>query len=86
MKIEVGLFGAFRQFQSQDRLELEVPEQARVADVRAAVASYGASHWPGFDARLLACSVFASATTILRDGEPVPPDAWLAVLPPVSGG
>lgn len=86
MKIELGLFGAFRQFQPDARLELEVPEEARVADVRAAVASYGASHWPGFDARLLASSAFASETTILRDGEPVPQDAWLAVLPPVSGG
>ena len=62
------------------------PEGARIADLREAVDAYGKAHWPAFQPALLARSAFASDTRVLRDGEVLPADGKMAVLPPVSGG
>lgn len=86
MKIELSLFGAFREFDARERIELEVPETARVADLRAALQRYGEAQWPAFKPGLLARSAFASETAVLRDAEALPTDGRMAVLPPVSGG
>src|SRR5690606_26370194 len=37
VKVDVSLFGAFRELDPGARVELEVPEAARVADLRAAL-------------------------------------------------
>jgi sulfur-carrier protein len=86
MTVTLSLFGAFREFEPTARLSLEVPEGARVADLRAAVDAHGRAHWSGFRPELLRVSAFASEAEILRDGDALPADGQLAVLPPVSGG
>lgn len=86
MNIELSLFGAFRQHEPAAHVQLEVGEGATVTDVRAALARYAEEHWPGFRPGLLRASAFASEARVLRDGEPVPSDGRMAVLPPVSGG
>ncbi|WP_147652626.1 MoaD/ThiS family protein [Vulcaniibacterium gelatinicum] len=86
MKIELNLFGALRQYTPAAAVTLEVADDARVADVRTALRAHAEAYWPGFHSGLLARSAFASETTVLREGEPVPADGRMAVLPPVSGG
>lgn len=86
MRIEIGLFGAFREHEPEARLELEVPDGARVADVRAALLAHGRAHWPGFREGLLQRSAFASERAVLRENDPVPQSGRLTVLPPVGGG
>ena len=86
MKIELSLFGAFREYDANPSITLEVPDNAVVGDVRSALSAHGSAHWPGFRDGLLARSAFASETTVLRDDEPVPADGRMAALPPVSGG
>lgn len=86
MIVSIQLFGAFRQFHHGEELQLACPGVTTVADVRAALDAYGVAHWPGYRPGLLRTSAFASPTTLLRDGHPVPDDGRLAVLPPVSGG
>ena len=86
MKIELSLFGAFRDYSSAAQLNLEVADGARVAELRAALNDHGVQHWPGFKPGLLARSAFASETQMLRDAEAIPADGRMAVLPPVSGG
>lgn len=86
MKIELSLFGAFREYDLNPSISLEIPDNAVVADVRRALSAHGLAHWPAFKDALLARSAFASETSVLRDGEPVPADGRMAVLPPVSGG
>ena len=86
MKIEIGLFGAFRQYEPDARITLEVPDAAHVRDVRAALMEHGRAHWPGFREGLLQRSAFASERAVLREDDPVPVDARLTVLPPVGGG
>ena len=86
MRVEVSLFGAFREYEPSARVTLELAEGTRVADVRSALSAYGQAHWPGFNDGLLQRSAFASDTTILRDHESVPAGARMVVLPPVGGG
>jgi len=86
MKIEVRLFGAFRDYMPSAIVELEVADDARVGDVRAALDDFGRAHWPRFQPALLQRSALASDSVVMRDHEPVPHDGRMAVLPPVSGG
>ena len=54
--------------------------------LRQALEQYGNTHWQGFSPALLRRSAFASETTVLREADPLPADARMAVLPPVSKG
>lgn len=86
--VTVQLFGAFRDCDSRPRIELRVPNDARVEDLRRALARFGEAQWGSrFRPALLAASAFASSREILRDGSPLPAgETDFAVLPPVSGG
>lgn len=86
MKVELGLFGAFRSHDPGARVVLELPEGARVADLREALDRHAREHWPAYRPELLKASAFASETTVLRDADAVPAGVAMAVLPPVSGG
>ncbi|EIM04542.1 MULTISPECIES: MoaD/ThiS family protein [Rhodanobacter] len=86
MKVEVSLFGAFRDYQPAAAVTLEVPAGARVADLRSALAAYGRAHWPGFREGLLLRSAFASQTCVLGEQEVLPESGPVVVLPPVGGG
>lgn len=86
MRVELALFGAFRQFDPGASVVLEVPDDARVAELRSALAAHAAKHWPGFHPGLLERSAFASEREVLRESEPIPAERRMAVLPPVSGG
>jgi molybdopterin synthase sulfur carrier subunit len=86
VKIELSLFGAFRDYDPSARISLEIADDARVSELRDAVAAYGVAHWPDFRPGLLARSAFASDASVLRDAETLPREGRMAVLPPVSGG
>ncbi|MCC7097533.1 MAG: MoaD/ThiS family protein [Thermomonas sp.] len=86
MKVEVKLFGAFRDYEADANVTLDLPADARVEDVRNGLAAYAGIHWPQFCPKLLKCSAFASEHAVLREGDPIPEDGRMAVLPPVSGG
>lgn len=86
MKIELSLFGAFRDYDPASRVELQLGEGATIADLREALRRYAQAHWPAFRPGLLTSSAFASEQSVLRDRDPVPADGRVAVLPPVSGG
>jgi sulfur-carrier protein len=85
MSVTLQLFGAFREFAADGRVELAIERPATVAALRAALDAHARAHWPGYRPPLLAVSAFASESEVLRDGDPLP-DGELAVLPPVSGG
>lgn len=82
MTIELLLFGAFRDWFGAPSLEIEIADGARIADLRRLLQA----QWSAREAGLLAASAFASETTVLRDADPLPADAPIALLPPVSGG
>ncbi len=86
MKVEVKLFGAFRDHQPDGCVHLELAPGARVDDLRLALEAYASAHWPAFCPKLLKYSAFASEKAVLREADPVPEDGRMAVLPPGSGG
>lgn len=86
MKVEVSLFGAFRDYEPDALVVLDMPAGARVADLRSALSAHGQAHWTGFKEGLLQRSAFASEACVLRDHEPLPAGERIVVLPPVGGG
>ncbi len=80
--ITVRLFGAFRQGNPDSSITVEIPEQARVADLRTAMDAALSDE----NARsLLKASAFATDSAVLDDDDPVP-DREISILPPVCGG
>lgn len=85
MNIELELFGTLRDLELGDRLCLSVSGEY-VADLRSALVVYAAARWPHISSGLLNRCAFATASSVLRDSEPLPADGRMVVLPPVSGG
>jgi molybdopterin synthase sulfur carrier subunit len=86
MKLHVQLFGPFRDFQPQPVLELEIADSANIAAVRDALAAHAAAHWPACTPGLLRSTAFASEQAVLRDGDALPADGRIALIPPGNGG
>jgi MoaE-MoaD fusion protein len=80
MRVSVRLFAGLRERAGTDRLELELPDDARVADVLAAMAST-----PVGELRPREC-VVAVNREYARADEPVRAGDEVALVPPVSGG
>jgi MoaE-MoaD fusion protein len=80
MRVSVRLFAGLRERAGTDRLEVELPEDARVADVLAAMASN-----PVGALRDREC-VVAVNREYARADEPVRAGDEIALVPPVSGG
>lgn len=82
--VEIDLFGALRDVTANARLVVDTPAST-IGELRAQLQGEAES-WPAQMRALLPRSAFASATTVLRDGDALPGDGRLALLPPVSGG
>jgi MoaE-MoaD fusion protein len=76
VKVSVRLFAGLRERAGSDRLELELPEGARVADALAQVEHLA----PGVPLVLAVNREYAHPDVVLSAGDE------LAVVPPVSGG
>ena len=81
MKVRVLLFAGARARAGCDRLELELPAGATVAQARQALAA----RCPALGG-LLARGAIAVNEEAADDGDVLPENAELALLPPVSGG
>jgi len=79
--VEVKLFAAVRQYAESDLLSVEVADGATIGELREALASKCPSLSP-----LLASSMIAVNHEYVRDDAPVPANAEIALIPPVSGG
>lgn len=81
MKIRLRLFALAKQQAGCDTWELELPEPATVADVRAAFeASFPT--WSALDKHIR----FAVNAKFASDDTPIQPHDDVACIPPVSGG
>jgi molybdopterin converting factor subunit 1 len=81
VKINVLLFATARQAAGTDRLELELPANATIADAKRALAE----QFPSLAPRLPSCAI-AIELEIAKETQPLHAGCELAVLPPVSGG
>src|SRR5919198_234856 len=80
MRVSVRLFAGLRERAGTDRLELELPDEARVADVLAAMASTPVGALRDRECVVAVNREYASAAAPVRAGDEV------ALVPPVSGG
>ncbi len=81
MYVQVQLFAAARDRAGAEKVEVTLPADATVADLRAALVSAHPDLEP-----IAAHLLFAIEDTYGTDETPIPPDARLACFPPVSGG
>jgi sulfur-carrier protein len=81
MKLGVRLFARAKEAVGRDRVEVDVPEQATVADLRAALAGQFPALAPLAPHLLIAINADYAADTTILD-----PNAEIACFPPVSGG
>ncbi|MCP1727281.1 molybdopterin converting factor small subunit [Natronospira proteinivora] len=82
-KIDVKLYGAFRQYSPNKSVTVSLPAEATVSSLRQAFAE----QFDDDNARaLLKASAFATDEAVLDEQEPVPSDKPLSILPPVCGG
>lgn len=81
MKVNVLLFAQARQIAGNESVEIELPANASVADLRSALAAA----WPDLET-LLSRSSIALDQIYATDEDRISPDAEVAMIPPVSGG
>lgn len=81
MNVRVRLFARARELAGADTVEVEVPRGATVGDLRRRLA-----HDHPALANLLAHSALAVEDEFADDALTLPPEAEVALLPPVSGG
>ena len=81
MKVRVRLFAVARELAGAETLELDLPEGATIARLRAALFD----HTPEL-ARVLPHVLFAQGNDYVRDDAVISGDGELACIPPVSGG
>jgi MoaE-MoaD fusion protein len=80
MRVSVRLFAGLRERAGTDRLEVELPDDARVADVLAAMAGTPVGALRARECVVAVNREYANADEPLRAGDEV------ALVPPVSGG
>jgi molybdopterin converting factor subunit 1 len=81
MTVTVHLFARARDLAGTDRAAVDLPAGATAADLRRRLAEL----YPALS-RLVARSALAIANEFAEESQPIPPDAEVALLPPVSGG
>lgn len=81
MQIRVKLFAAARELAGGDSIEIELPLEATVLDLRQALME---RLQPARE--LLSRSMIAIDCSYANDETPIQPNAEVACIPPVSGG
>jgi molybdopterin converting factor subunit 1 len=81
MKVRVRLFAAAKQAAGRDSLEVEIPEQTTIGQLRRRLAV----EVPQLSG-LVGQVMFAINTEYAGDAERIPAGAEVAIIPPVSGG
>jgi len=81
MNVRVRLFAAAKQTTGREAVELEMPPDATIGQVRNRLAE----QIPEL-ADLFARAMFAIGTQYATDAEEIPPNVEVACIPPVSGG
>ena len=81
MKLQVKLFARARDMAGSDRVEVDVPEQGQIRDLRSALAAQ-VPHLSGLVPTLL----IAVGMDYADDATPLTAQSEIACFPPVSGG
>jgi len=81
LKVQILMFAQARQILNQSEVSLDIPDDASVSQLRIAVGK----SWPELQP-LLDRSSFSLNGAYAGESDPIPVDAEIAMIPPVSGG
>ncbi len=81
MNVRVRMFAGARQAAGRDTMDLQMPEDTTVGQLRRRLAT----EIPQMSG-LVERAMFAVDAEYAADGQKIPPDADVAMIPPVSGG
>lgn len=81
MNVNVRLFAVARQLAGAEQIEVALPAEATVADLRVALAAAVPEMAP-----LVSQMMFAVDAEYVDESARIPPQAEIACIPPVSGG
>jgi len=81
MKLEVKLFARAKEIAGTGSVEVELPQESRVADVRVALCERCPDLAP-----LIGSLLIAVGADYATDGEAIDRESEIACFPPVSGG
>lgn len=89
-KLQIQFFGVFHNYLDQKAIEIEVPEDCKVKDLRSILVEHclpvlKPHHQEKFK-QAIQLSAFADSSQILHDHTQIPSGSTIAVLPPVCGG
>ena len=89
MKIKIELFGAARDFSEEDCLELTIPENITIKEVRNNLMNYIQNKYPDNSnyIEIVKNSAFANdQDVIVQDNYKLSTEKKLCIIPPVGGG
>lgn len=89
MKIKIELFGAARDFSEEDYLELTIPENITIKEVRNNLMNYIQNKYPDNSnyIEIVKNSAFANdQDVIVQDNYKLSTEKKLCIIPPVGGG
>ena len=89
MKIKIELFGAARDFSEEDYLELTIPENITIKEVRNNLMNYIQNKYPDNSnyIEIVKNSAFANDQDIIvQDNYKLSTEKKLCIIPPVGGG
>lgn len=81
MRVTVKLFAGARELAGQEQIEVDLPPAAQISHLREALVAECPDLSP-----LIPHALFAINTNYATDETPVPDQAEIACIPPVSGG
>ncbi len=89
MKIKLELFGASRDFNDKDHLELKLESQATINDLRNEIIEYLKKKFSGNVnfIKIVNSSAFCSEDNkIISDNYKITKDQKIGIIPPIGGG
>ena len=89
MRIKLELFGASRDFNDKDHLEIEVQDKASVEDLRNEIIKYIDKNFSGNEnfIKIIKSSAFCSENNeIISDNYKITKDQKIGIIPPIGGG
>jgi molybdopterin converting factor small subunit len=81
-KITIILYANLKEKAGTDRIEMQVPNNATIADLKQILKQ----DYPALGPQLANVHVMVNKRNLPLDTDVVPPDAEITFLPPISGG
>ena len=88
MKVIIELFGASRDFNDQNLLELDIENDSTIKDVRNKILNYLDINFKGNEnfIKIVNSSAFCSNDNIISDNYKITNNEKIGIIPPIGGG